>query len=52
MRMQRRRFLTLPLSAALSAAPAEFSFRNIRGEKESLSRYRGKAVAIYFFNPG
>lgn len=46
-----RRSLLL-LGAALFCAPApDFEFTSVKGEKETLSKYRGKAIALYFFSP-
>ncbi len=54
--MRRREFIfTLPAAAVAgrtgSVAPP-FEFTNAGGTNESLVRYRGKTVALYFFNPG
>jgi peroxiredoxin len=53
--MRRRDFL-IAVSAFASSAAApptpDFEFVGNTGTKESVSKYRGKTVALYFFNPG
>ena len=54
--MRRREFvLGLPVAAAAAriGSPAPpFEFASTSGTKESLAKYRGKTIALYFFNPG
>jgi len=54
--MRRREFvLGLPVTAAATrvGSPAPpFEFASTNTTRESLAKYRGKTVALYFFNPG
>lgn len=55
--MVRRRDILFSVPAVAlglqGAVATDFDFSNFRGgTKESVSKYRGKAVALYFFNPG
>jgi peroxiredoxin len=50
----RRRDLILAAAAPLAAQtkPEPFVFDGVSGKKVSTADYAGKAVALYFFNPG
>jgi peroxiredoxin len=32
--------------------PSDFEFSGLDGTRHAVSQHRGKAVALYFFNPG
>ncbi len=42
--------LALPVFTAPAPAP-DFQFTSVQGGQESLAKYRGKTVALYFFSP-
>jgi hypothetical protein len=51
-----RRFLLLATALSSTAAPPAvspaFEFMSVHGTGESIAKYKGKAVALYLFNPG
>lgn len=54
--MQRRTFVTaaftLGAAQAQSRKGASFDFSDLAGVRHDVAQHRGKAVALYFFNPG
>lgn len=51
-----RRFLLFATAFSSTAAPPAaspaFEFMSVHGTTESVAKYKGKAVALYLFNPG
>ena len=55
MNTSRRSLILLPAYAALATPPSlspAFEFVSVHGTAESVAKYKGKAVALYLFNPG